>query len=140
MKLIVLSGLSGAGKTTYRLEQLPDIPYIDMADMYELGAGSWDIALSMAFDRLEAMGGDELILEGYFLARSTSREWVDWLCERNGWEVEYICFDASYNECKKRILAQQKNQLASAKGEEEKSMIRSIAEGRLALLDLYKEI
>jgi predicted kinase len=143
-RLIVLSGLSGSGKTYARVNtpELKDIPYMDMAEIYLQNPDqSWGAALNLAFSGLEKFfyDHDTLILEGYFLKGSASRQWVEWMCTRNGWEVEYHEFMATYKECRERILAQEQRSLAAAKSDDEREKVKRFTEARLRLLEKYNE-
>jgi predicted kinase len=139
-KLTVLSGISGAGKTHYRKKHLAHFKFVDMADIYLKYDCQWNEALGRAFDRLEELfeDNDQVVLEGYFLDQSISRQWLEYMSERCDWELEIIPFSASYEVCLERILQQAEDEMATADDLEKEDILR-FRDARLKLLDSYLE-
>ena len=73
---IVLSGISGTGKTRYRESHLAEFPYVDISDVYKDVPGiSWDAAVSAVATRALKLfqEHDTVVIEGYFLKGTPSR-------------------------------------------------------------------
>lgn len=77
-KIIVLCGVSGAGKT-YARENLPELAcllFVDIADMYRyLGTEDWRVATEGLIDKATELleTHDTIVVEGYFLPGSVSK-------------------------------------------------------------------
>lgn len=112
-ELIVLSGVSGTGKTRWRTEH-PDfknIPYVDIADIYKSipniprGAAVVCAMWIRIASKLETH--DTVIAEGYFLRESESRAVLLSMARLAGVKVRIINFWAPLEECERRIRLQQ---------------------------------
>jgi len=129
--LIVLSGVSGTGKTHFRThhEDYRDLPQVDIADVYRDNpfiprgmaavASVWPRVMK-AFER-----GDEVILEGYFLRDSQSRWTLNRLASRSDVEVRYLNFWAPLEVCEDRLTgAKLRGEITEEEYETRLSMLR----------------
>ena len=110
-KVIVLSGVSGTGKTHARLHdpELKNLPCVDIADVYrEFPEFSWYEALPAMLKRMrkELEEHDTVIVEGYFLPGTRSRNALDTDLRVAGVDIEYRFFWAPFEVCQERIAAQ----------------------------------
>jgi hypothetical protein len=94
-KIIVLSGVSGVGKTHRRTSDptLKQLPFIDIADIYKEHPG---ISKLTAFGRMMTSTEmllretDTVVLEAAFLPGSRQRDWLTVWADFLNAEVEYI--------------------------------------------------
>ena len=109
MKLYALAGPPGAGKTHYRKQHLPDLPFFDIADVY---AQYYGMEGSDAFAELlnritEFTAKDnahqDIVVEAMFSKSSIQRTWLDYIAQANGYEVEFIEFDTPLEMCLLRV-------------------------------------
>jgi len=111
MEIIILAGIPGSGKTTLRLAEYADVPFIDMADLHaskENVSGSWREAMHMLFNEVfnhKGLGTPALLLEGIFNPGSTSLKWVKSYCVDYNIAVEVIQLEAPLAICLQRIIA-----------------------------------
>ena len=80
-KVIILSGISGTGKTHARTHNpdLKDLPYIDIADIYrEFAEFDWTDATACLIRRVSTLFREHntVLVEGYFLKGSFTRKWL----------------------------------------------------------------
>jgi predicted kinase len=110
-KAIVLTGISGTGKTYARLNDpaLRDLPCVDIADVYrEFPEFGWLDALHVLLKRVRLLlqKHDAIVIEGYFLPRSTSRTILVKDLKVAGAQVEIHEFWSPFEVCQGRISAQ----------------------------------
>jgi len=111
MKIIILAGIPGSGKTTLRLAECPDVPFLDMADLHtskENVSGSWREAMHMLFNEVynhREKGTPVLLLEGIFNPGSTSLKWVESYCADYDIEIEVIQLKVPLAIALERLLA-----------------------------------
>jgi predicted kinase len=112
-KLIVLSGLPGAGKTTYRKEYLSHLPCVDMSSLRDeypecaipsfvsTGQFYFSVAMTLCYAKLQA--GADIIIEGIFAPDKPFTVWLmAWAKERNV-KVEVITITCDPKVCKDRV-------------------------------------
>lgn len=130
MKAIVLSGVSGVGKTYARqtTPELKHLPHVDIADVYRaFPEMDWRMAthalLKRARAQLEHTGA--VVLEGYFLPGSRSRRLVVGALRAAGVEVEVRELWAPLETCIERIKRQQsRGEISAAEGQRRIEMAR----------------
>jgi predicted kinase len=110
-KAIVPSGVSGTGKTYARLHDpaLKDLPYVDIADIFrEFPEFDWHDALYALLKRIRLLlqKHDVVVVEGYFLPGTTSRNILIDDLKVAGAKVEIHEFWAPAEVCQERIAAQ----------------------------------
>jgi predicted kinase len=110
-KAIVLTGISGTGKTYARLNDpaLRDLPCVDIADVYrEFPEFGWLDALHALLKRVRLLlqKHDTIVIEGYFLPRSTSRTILGEDLKVAGAQVEIHEFWSAFEVCQGWISAQ----------------------------------
>lgn len=112
-ELIILSGVSGTGKTRYRTRHpdLKDLPFVDMADIYRdnpaIPKGVSGTVVLWHRVRGKLKEHDTVVAEGYFLKGSVSRDALLTLAKGDGIKVRIISFWAPMDECEKRLRLQQ---------------------------------
>jgi predicted kinase len=119
-KVIVLSGVSGTGKTPARLNdpELKTLPCLDIADIYEeFPEFGWYEALYALLKRARLLlqKHDTIVIEGYFLRFSTSRCILVNDMQVAGAKVEFREFWAPFQVCALRITQQWERGEISAK-------------------------
>lgn len=110
-KATILSGVSGTGKTHYRKRNLAKLPFLDISDFYhnkDTLYFDWLKVYRKFFDTLDTLLSehDEVVIEGYFLPGTPTREMLLNFLENREVEVEIRTFWAPYSECTKRIRLQ----------------------------------
>ena len=110
-RAIILSGVSGTGKTYARLNapELKDLPHLDIADVYrEFEEFDWYEAFWALAKRVrEALEAhDTVVIEGYFLPGSTTRRWLLADLQVAGAKADIRYFWAPFEVCQERIRAQ----------------------------------
>lgn len=87
MKITIVAGLPGVGKTKYRTEHLAGVPFLDMADLRKqvegVGYESWRESMHLLFNKLfneQQMGTPHLVVEGIFEPESASLKWLMGYC------------------------------------------------------------
>ena len=110
-KVIVLAGVSGTGKTHARLNdpELRDLPYLDIAEFYERWPEfDWYEALYALLKRARILlqNHNVIVIEGYFLEGSTSRNILKDDLMVAGAKVEFREFWEPYEVCELRITQQ----------------------------------
>ena len=108
---IVLCGVSGTGKTYARLNDpaLKNLPYVDVADFYREFPGlDWASATAVVCRKAREMleAHDAIVIEGYCLPGSTTRNWLLNDMRVAGAVVEIREFWAPMETCIERISAQ----------------------------------
>ena len=148
MRITVLCGISGVGKTHYREHNLPDVPYLDIADIYDeiylhepLVTRSAIISMAHATlaERIwEAAnkGIPHLVVEGYFLPGSPSRDKLSGVARVLGADIEFILLEAPVDECQRRILAQWD---ALTQEERDDPTVRRRYRARIQLLKKFRQ-
>jgi len=120
--LIILSGVSGVGKTRHR-ENHPDfkdLPCVDMADIYRdipnipRGISGTMALWTRVAGKFKEHGVDTVVAEGYFLKGTESRGCLVTMAKNAGVKVRIINFWAPLDECEKRLRLQQMKGKASA--------------------------
>jgi predicted kinase len=110
-KVIVLTGVSGVGKTHTRLNdpELKDLPCVDIADIYqEHPEFDWSDALYTLLQRTRLLLQKHkiIVVEGYFLPNSpSSRQLVNDM-KVAGARVEFREFWEPFEVCQGRIARQ----------------------------------
>lgn len=90
---IILSGVSGTGKTRHREKNLAKFPFVDISDVYrEVEGISWDAAVSAVATKALKLfqESDTVVIEGYFLERTPSRYQLVWELHDQGILVKII--------------------------------------------------
>jgi adenylate kinase family enzyme len=110
-RAIILSGVSGTGKTHARLNapELKNLPHLDIADVYrEFPEFDWYEAFwALAKQVREALEEhDTVVIEGYFLPGSTTRQWLLADLQVAGAKAKTRWFWAPFEVCQARIVAQ----------------------------------
>ena len=112
-KVIVLTGVSGVGKTHARLNdpELKDLPCVDIADIYqEHPEFDWSDALYTLLQRLRFMLREQedeaIVVEGYFLPGSPSRRKLVNDMKVAGAQVEFRELWEPFETCALRISRQ----------------------------------
>ena len=112
-ELIILSGVSGTGKTRYRTTHpdFEDLPHVDMAEIYrDIPAVPRGISGTMVLWTRVAgkfKEHDVVVAEGYFLKGTESRGVLVTMAKDAGVKVRIINFWAPLDECEKRLCLQQ---------------------------------
>ena len=136
--LMILAGLSGAGKTHYWENNLKDLPRVDMADIYAIKhTNQWYAALTEALAQIDWLmkTHNEVVLEGYFLNGSKSLDWVRYWCRREQIQIDYKFFTAPSRVRLKRIKAREASEIAVAKNAEDIAAAKHKARKCIELLD-----
>lgn len=121
-KVILLTGVSGSGKTYTRIhdERLASLPYLDIADIYAQLDVRWDQALkeliSRIHDTLEL--SDQVVVEGYFLKGSPSRRILEQELARRNIVLELIELAADYRTSFERIRSDVEKDVAEGMSRE----------------------
>jgi predicted kinase len=117
-KFIALCGVSGVGKTHRRTTDpaLKNLPFVDIADIYRDNPGiqprqAFSMLINKAFTMVRD-GAETVVLEAYFKPGSFQRESLEYFCEADGVQIEYIELTASIEECKQRIQSQAQQAIA----------------------------
>jgi len=110
-KVIVLTGVSGVGKTHARLNdpELKDLPCVDIADIYqEHPEFDWRDALGILLLRVRTLlrKHEVIVAEGYFLPGSSSRRCLVRDMRVAGAQVEFRDLWEPSEVCQERIVAQ----------------------------------
>lgn len=110
MRAIILSGLSGTGKTRLRTlhPDLWDLPYVDIADVYrDYPSYGWPLVMQEFLIRLRAAFQDHetVVLEGYFLPGSPSLRLLINDLKAQGAHYEIIYLWAPPEVCQARLEA-----------------------------------
>ena len=110
-RAIVLCGVSGTGKTHARLNDpaLKNLPYADVADFYrEFPELDWASATAAVCRKARELleEHDTIVIEGYYLPGSTTRNWLLNDMQVAGAVVEIREFWAPLETCIERISAQ----------------------------------
>jgi predicted kinase len=118
-KVIVLAGVSGTGNTHARTHdpELKHLPYVDIAEIYECWPEfDWYEALPALLKRIRGLleEHDVIVVEGYFLDRSTSRRILMNDLKVAGATVEFREFWAPFQICALRITQQWKRREITA--------------------------
>ena len=100
MTIIVLWGLPGSGKTTYRNRHFPKLPFVDMCD-YK--SGDWFVDIRTAFEKLLVYSND-VVMEGLFAPNSQSRQALERMAKNAGVDLRYIKIKSTPEECARRLL------------------------------------
>ena len=109
MKLYALSGPPGSGKSHYKNQHFPNLPFFDIADVYAqyYGMESSDAFAELLNRITEFTAKDnahqDIVVEAMLAKDSTQRKWLDYIAEANGYEVEYIEFDTPLSMCMLRV-------------------------------------
>ncbi|MGD0002838.1 MAG: hypothetical protein ABSE06_01270 [Anaerolineaceae bacterium] len=118
-KFIVLCGVSGVGKSYKRTTDpaLKDLPFVDIADIYRDNPGikprdAFSMLINEAFSMFQD-GAYTVVLEAYFKRGSFQRDALEYFCQGDGVDIEYIELSAPVEECKKRIQAQASEAIAA---------------------------
>ena len=97
MKIILLAGLPGSGKTHYRLEHLSHLPYLDMAELRNQvdgdGYQGWKERMHLLFNQLYnelELGTAEIVVEGIFEPDTASVKWLESYCQDRGIQIETV--------------------------------------------------
>jgi len=101
MKLIILRGVCGAGKTFFRSTFRPNIPYIDMADAPHSSMAERETWL---YDQLEShinKQTNQLIIEGIFAPDSPSYGRLRQFCNLHNLDWASITFHRPKEKCLK---------------------------------------
>jgi len=110
MKIIVLAGIPGSGKSTLRRVEYADVPYIDMADMHSSPSNlshSWQEAMHLFFNEVfnhKERGTPLLIVEGIFATGSTSLRQLTGYCNSFDIDIEVRQLQAPLHLCLLRII------------------------------------
>jgi predicted kinase len=109
--LYAMSGISGSGKTYTRTHdpRLKDLFAIDIAQQYiDCPQISPDYAFCRFCDLIvNWMGsGKDFVIEAYFRKGSKQRTYLEFLCEVNGYDLEYIELSAPKEICIERVKKQ----------------------------------
>jgi predicted kinase len=118
-RAIVLCGVGGTGKTHARLNdpELKDLPFVDIADIYkEFPEIDWSAAHAILERRMAKLlqEHDAVVVEGYFLPGSVTRQYLEYALKVCGAKGEWREFWAPYETCVERIAAQWKRGAISA--------------------------
>ena len=110
-RAVVLTGVSGAGKTHARLNdpELKDLPYVDVADIYRERPGlEWFIVHNMLYRQVVELSHahDVVVIEGYFLPNTESRTSLETVLRVQGIKPEFRDLWAPFEVCQERISAQ----------------------------------
>jgi predicted kinase len=106
MRITVVAGLPGTGKTHYRQEHLAAVPYLDMADLRKqmvdvagIGYEGWRESMHLLFNQLfneQQMDTPHLVVEGIFEPNSASLKWLLGFCADHEIEVEIVRVTADF--------------------------------------------
>jgi len=128
-EVTVLCGVSGTGKTHFRTNHLPHVPFVDVADIYAAMPGAdWHEvhnALHAAIDKM-LLEHERIVVEGYFQAgtRTTAMLRIH-LVDLRWCEVTWLHFWAPLDVCIERI---QRSALGASKD------VRDLADKRIEVL------
>lgn len=106
MIVMLLSGVSGTGKTFFREKYLNQIPYVDLAEVHEenpfipLGAPS----VNAAYRQAAAIDKDVVVMEGYFLRCSQSTSEIVRLLKENDDKLILFHFNAEWSTIERRLI------------------------------------
>lgn len=97
MKVILIAGLPGSGKTHLRKEKYAKLPYLDMAELRQQTESKaydgWREAMHMLFNQLyneQGMGTREIVVEGIFEPNTASLKWLEGYCQDHKIELEIV--------------------------------------------------
>jgi len=111
-RVLVLCGISGSGKTRRRTRDplLRRLPFVDVRDIYKAyedqgDEADWETVVDDAIIEVQKLleTHDRVVLEGYFLKRSSSRRMIRANFERDDSQVDFIDLEAPLAVCIKRI-------------------------------------
>ena len=110
-KIILLSGVSGTGKTHARLtdSELKDLPHLDIADIYrDCPVLDWYSALLALLRQIRDAfeHHDTIVVEGYFMPGTPSQRILLDDMRVMGAQVEIRYFWAPLELCQERIVRQ----------------------------------
>jgi len=110
-RAIVLSGVSGTGKTYARLNdpELKDLPYVDIADFYKENADvHWAVAHALLKRKVAELllEHDTVVVEGYFLPGTPSRNGLARALKVAGARADFRFYWAPFETCLERIRDQ----------------------------------
>ena len=113
-KVIILSGVSGTGKTHARLTlpELKDLPFVDIADIYrEWPEFDWQDAVVCLCKRVRKLLAehDTVVAEGYFQKRSHSLRMLENDLSVLGVKSEVWVFWEPLGVCEQRLIRQWKH-------------------------------
>ena len=110
MKIIVIRGLPGAGKTRLRTEKYPDLPCLDMAELrkqtentYAGWRESMHILFNELFNHMHA-GSPAVVVEGIFQDETASLTWLQNYCHDRDIDVELESVEAPFDVLVSRLL------------------------------------
>ena len=110
-RVIIMSGLPGSGKTWKRenTPALAGLAHLDIADVYtSLPHSSWSEVMSAFIVSLHKLlrESDTVVVEGLFLAESTTRAWLLREIRSIGAVVEEFYMNTPVETCRERVLLQ----------------------------------
>jgi predicted kinase len=111
-RVIVLSGVSGVGKTHLRTTdaELSQYPHVDIADVYRAWPeADWWMAtqeLCRRVRKLLRQKSSTVVVEGYFVAGSSSRRMLTEDAKVGGYTLEFRDLEAPLETCLERIEGQ----------------------------------
>jgi hypothetical protein len=119
MRVIVLTGVPGSGKTEYRERELGDLDYVDIKDVYRdhlaLGGQSWDGAIldiTTKVGKLLMKNWEPVVIEGMFLPGTPSREKLERELRDMQVDVDWVFVHRPYADCLEGIEAGPENDKA----------------------------
>jgi len=115
MKVIVISGLPGAGKTRLRIEKYPDVPCLDMAELRkqtENTYAGWRESMHILFNELFNYAQTDtptIVIEGIFQEETASLSWLRSYCHDRDLKIEIERVKAPFDVLMKRLLKDYKD-------------------------------
>lgn len=111
MRITVLCGLPGAGKTFTRLTDpdLADLPTADIKDVYQdWPEADWAMAQESLIRRYRKLlrQNPHIVVEGCFMPGSAGRRRLEADARVGGYEIEYRLIEADPVVCYERIMAE----------------------------------